>query len=63
MDQIKIVGDTSAVGGAVATFFGYLPDITALFALLYLLIRIWETATVQGLVSKLRRKNEAKQAD
>lgn len=42
-EQVKHVADTAAVGTAVATFFKLLPDITALFALVYLLIRISET--------------------
>lgn len=42
-EQIKQVADTTALGAAFATFFKLLPDITALFALLYLLIRISET--------------------
>lgn len=35
--------DTAAVGTAIAAFFKLLPDITALFALVYLIIRISET--------------------
>ena len=42
-EQITRVADTTALGAAFATFFKLLPDITALFALLYLLIRISET--------------------
>lgn len=42
-EHVKQVTDTTALGAAFATFFKLLPDITALFALLYLLIRISET--------------------
>lgn len=37
------VADTAAIGTAVAAFFKLLPDVTALFALVYLIIRISET--------------------
>lgn len=40
--------DTGVISVSFATFFGWLPDVTAAFALLYLLIRIWETETIKG---------------
>lgn len=56
-EQLKQVGDTTAIGAAMASFFELLPavlsNISALFALVYLLIRIYETKTVQ----KWLRKN------
>ena len=42
-EQVKQAADAGALGTAAAAFFKLLPDITALFALLYLLIRISET--------------------
>lgn len=55
-DTLKHGGDVLAMSGAIATFFGWLPNITALFALIYLLIRIWETNTVQLLLGRARAK-------
>lgn len=55
-EAMKHVGDVLATTGAAATFFGWLPNITALFALVYLLIRIYETKTIQSIVWKFKRK-------
>lgn len=55
-EVVKQVGDTAAIGTAVATFFQLLPNITAVFALVYLLLRIYETETVQKLVKRMKRK-------
>lgn len=44
--------DASAVGVAVATFFGWLPNIAALLSVIWILIRIWETDTVKGLTGR-----------
>lgn len=55
-EQVKHVADTTAVGAALATFFKLLPDITALFALVYLLIRISETDRFKQLWRFIRRK-------
>lgn len=46
------ITDTGVITAVAVTFFGWLPDVTALFALIYLLVRLWETDTVQ----KLRKK-------
>ena len=55
-ELVKQVGDTTAVGTAFAAFFHLLPDITAVFALIYLLIRMYETETVQKWRGRKRRK-------
>lgn len=39
--------DAGAVGMAVGTFFGYLPNIAALLSVIWLLLRIWEMETVK----------------
>lgn len=54
-EVVKHTCDTAAIGAAVATFFKLLPDITALFALAYLLIRIYETKTVQRFLNRRKR--------
>lgn len=55
-DSVKHILDTAAVGTAVATFFQILPDITALAALIYLLLRIYEMETVQKFLRRRHRK-------
>lgn len=39
------IGDTFAIAGAVTTFFGWLPDIAALFSLVWITIRLFEAFT------------------
>jgi hypothetical protein len=39
--------DAGAVGMALGTFFGWLPNIAALLSVIWLLLRIWEMDTVK----------------
>jgi hypothetical protein len=56
MEQVKNVTDVISVGTVTATVFGWLPEISALFALIYTLIRIYESKTVQDLIAKIKKK-------
>jgi len=56
MEQVKNVGDVVSAGTVTASLFGYLPEISALFALIYTLIRIYESKTVQDLIAKIKKK-------
>lgn len=47
--------DLAAVGGVVATLAGWLPNIAAVLSIIWLLIRIIESPTVQGLIKRLRK--------
>jgi chromate transport protein ChrA len=47
MHQFKPVGDVASLGGIVAIMGGWLPSIAALLAVIWWLIRIYETKTVQ----------------
>lgn len=58
IEEAKRVGDTTAIGAAFATFFKLLPDITALFAFIYLLIRLYETKTVQRWLGRKVRSRQ-----
>lgn len=40
--------DAGSIGVAVATFFGWLPNIAALLSVVWLFLRIWEMDTVKG---------------
>jgi hypothetical protein len=42
-----VVGDIVSAGAIVASFLGYVPLIAALFALVWYMIQIWESRTVQ----------------
>lgn len=50
--------DGVAVSAAIATFLAWLPPLAALASLIWTLIRIYETATVQGLIAKWQKPKE-----
>jgi hypothetical protein len=52
VEAIKVAADGTAVSVAGAAWLGWVPDVTAFFALVYMLIRIYETDTVQGWIGK-----------
>lgn len=54
-EHVKQIADAVSVTGIIATLAGYLPAIAALFSLIWSVIRIYETKTVQ---SWLKRKKE-----
>jgi len=43
----KAVIDVAAVAGGLGSWFSLLPDVAALFTIVWLSIRIWESATVK----------------
>lgn len=59
-EVVKHVGDTTAITAAMAAFFELLPaviaNVSAVCALIYLLIRIYETKTMQKLLRRMKRK-------
>lgn len=56
MEHIKTTADVASGGTILASLFGYLPEISAAFALVYTIIRIFETRTIKGIISRFRRK-------
>lgn len=57
-EQVKHVLDGVSVAAAVATFFAWLPPLAALASLVWTLIRIYETRTVQGWLTRLAGGSE-----
>ena len=55
-EQLKVAGDVLSLGTVVATLATWLPPVAALFTIIWTAIRIWETETVQDLVSKWRNR-------
>lgn len=53
-DAVKAPGDVVSYGIAVGTVAQILPGVAALLSILWTLIRIYETDTVQALVRRLR---------
>lgn len=47
IEAAKHIADGTAITTAAATFFGLLPEATALLSFIWIAIRIYETATVQ----------------
>lgn len=56
-DSMKQVVDTFSVATAVGTVAALLPPLAALFTIIWTLIRIWETETVQHIVSKKPKRD------
>ena len=52
-EQVKLAGDVVAGAGVFATLAGWLPPVAAAVTLIYTLVRLWETKTVQKLVARL----------
>ncbi len=53
-EQAKNVGDALSIAGVVATLAGWLPAVAAFLSIVWTLIRIWETKTIQRWVSRFR---------
>jgi hypothetical protein len=51
-DAVKPAIDTLSLGTVVATFVGWLPDISVFLSIIWVSIRIYETETVQKLLGK-----------
>lgn len=54
-EQLKVAGDVVAGGVAAATLMAWIPPVAALVSLVYALIRLYETETVQKLITQLRK--------
>lgn len=50
--NINGVGDTGAVVVALASFFNWLPSLAALLSVIWLMLRIAESPTVQQMLGK-----------
>lgn len=51
-DPVKISGDGTSIGVVVATLTEILPAVAAVFSIVWMAIRIYETDTVQKLLRK-----------
>ena len=54
----RITGDTISIGTLLGTLAGWLPNIASIVTIVWMLIRIYETKTVQKF---LGRSNDIKQ--
>ena len=53
-EENKVIVDVVAGTGTAAAYMAMVPDIVALFTGVWILIRIWETATVQRIVKRIQ---------
>jgi hypothetical protein len=53
-EENKVILDVAAGTGTVAAYMAMVPDFVALFTGAYVLIRIYETRTVQRIVKRLQ---------
>jgi hypothetical protein len=51
-DQEKHIVDILSIGGVISTVVGWLPDIAAFLSIVWAVIRIYETDTVQKWLNK-----------
>jgi len=56
-DVAKQVGDAASIVTVIGTVVDYLPAIAALFSIVWTLIRIYETPTVQSWLTGRREEN------
>jgi hypothetical protein len=54
-EQLKAAGDVLSVGTVIATLAAWLPPLAALFTIVWTLIRIFETRTVQDFIKRFRK--------
>jgi hypothetical protein len=54
VEVVKNVVDVVSVLTVLGAMFNYLPDVAALFTLVWTIIRIYESKTVQGWLATLR---------
>lgn len=52
MNDVKAGIDLAAIAGGFGAYLALLPDIAALFSILWLAIRIWETKTIRRLTGR-----------
>lgn len=51
-EETKQVIDVTAGGVTLGAYFAWIPEATAVASLVWVLLRIWETETVQKLINK-----------
>jgi|TARA_R110000851_G_C12744142_1_gene531270 hypothetical protein len=51
-DPIKNLVDVSSVGITIGAFMSWIPEVTALASLVWVIIRIYETDTVQNIFKR-----------
>ena len=55
-EQAKLIADASSIAVVAGTLIDWLPAVAALASLVWSLIRIYETKTVQNWIGKWRKR-------
>lgn len=55
-EQIKHIGDAVAGAGTTAALMGWVPELTAVATLLWVLLRLYETKAVQDLIAYMKAR-------
>jgi len=55
-ETMKHLIDVASISTVVATIAGWLPAVAAVFTIIWTLIRIYESKTVQDLINKRKRR-------
>ena len=57
-EENKVIIDVVAGTGTAAAYMAMVPDFVALFTGVWILIRIWETKTVQSVIRRFTGREE-----
>ena len=57
-EENKVIIDVVAGTGTAAAYMAMVPDVVALFTGVWILIRIWETKTVQSVIKRFTGRDE-----
>ena len=57
-EENKVIVDVVAGTGTAAAYMAMVPDVVALFTGVWILIRIWETKTVQSVIKRFTGREE-----
>jgi len=57
-EENKVIIDVVAGTGTAAAYMAMVPDVVALFTGVWILIRIWETTTVQSVIKRFTGREE-----
>jgi len=57
-EENKVIIDVVAGTGTAAAYMAMVPDVVALFTGVWILIRIWETKTVQSVIKRFTGRDK-----
>ena len=57
-EENKVILDVVAGTGTAAAYMAMVPDVVALFTGVWILIRIWETKTVQSVIKRFTGRDK-----